>query len=190
MSAGNCGGRTDGRGLLRYHRAGGRANSLDSRHLGVVRLRLRPGPQCSRSGCRKWPRSQTSSTPRRRGRSLPSIVLGALHPGFHPRVCVIFYGCLQLSVTHLPFPSRQIQHRLQETLWQTPGFCGTWACCASSPCLPRCSSGGHCGRAEPEGRNPASRLSLATRQRFRAHGQLRRSYTLCVHALPCHQYNE
>ena len=66
--------------------------------------------------------------------------------------------------------------------------CEAWACSAFSPCLPRCSSGGRCGRAGPQGRNLASHPSLATRQRFRARGQPRRSYTLCVYAPPCHQY--
>jgi hypothetical protein len=68
------------------------------------------------------------------------------------------------------------------------GFAGL-TCCACDLCLPRCSSGGHCGREGREGRNPFSPPPSATRRRCRARGQPLRSCRWCACSLPC-QYGK
>jgi hypothetical protein len=65
-------------------------------------------------------------------------------------------------------------------------------CCACALSLPRCSSGGRYGRAEQEGRNPASPPPSATRQRCPAHEpppiscRWLASSLPCLHAKGCH----
>ncbi len=56
--------------------------------------------------------------------------------------------------------------------------------CACALCHLLCSSDGRYGRAEQEGRNPASPPPSATRSRCRARGPLRRSCMWCACSLP------
>jgi hypothetical protein len=64
--------------------------------------------------------------------------------------------------------------------------CAGFALYACAVSLPLCSSGGHCGREEREGRTLFSPPPSATRQRCRARGPPQRSCRWCACSLPCH----